>query len=176
MKKIEWKHIPGFSKYKISNCGDVWSDFSNKILRQYNHQCGYKCIDLIDDSGKRRKKRVHRLVMLAFVGEPPNGKNDVNHKDGNKRNNFIDNLEYCSRSYNIIHRYRSLNYQAPNGIRDHALTDEEIDKIRLLRGPKRKDRKYKYTINKLAKMFDVVPQTIMCIIYYSGAYKNRGSF
>ena len=175
MKKIELKRIPGFSKYKISNCGDVWSDTKNKFLKPFASS-GHECIDLIDDFGQRKKNRVHRLVMLAFVGEPPNGKNDDNHKDGNKRNNFIDNLEYCSRSYNIIHRYRSLNYQAPNGIRDHALTDEEIDKIRLLRGQKRKDRKYKYTINRLAEMFDVVPQTIMCIIYYSGVYKNRGSF
>jgi hypothetical protein len=50
---------------------------------------------------------VHRLVALAFLGPPPNGTGDVNHKDCVKSNNRLSNLEWCSRSENMLHAYRN---------------------------------------------------------------------
>lgn len=171
---MEWRIIPGYEDYKVSNTGDVWHIKTGKPTKSWEHDCGYLCVDLADINGNKKHKRIHRLVMLAFVGEPPKGQNDVNHKDGNKKNNNLDNLEYCSRSYNLRHRYEVLGYKSPNGFREHALTDSDITEIRNLRGEKRKDRRYEYSINRLAEMFNVSPQTIMCIIYKCGVYKNRG--
>ena len=55
-----------------------------------------------------RRFRVHRLIAITFLGLPQEGKREVNHKDGNKFNNVVSNLEWVSRSSNIKHAYRVL--------------------------------------------------------------------
>lgn len=72
-----------------------------RILRQHVQRCGYKQIGLHKD-GKEKKVLVHRLVAEAFL-ENPHNYTDVNHKDENKRNNLVSNLEWCNRSYNCLH-------------------------------------------------------------------------
>lgn len=69
-------------------------------------RCGYKEV-LLSENGKTKRYLVHRLILSTF--EPiENEKNfDVNHKDGNKLNNNISNLEWCTRSENIKHSYRN---------------------------------------------------------------------
>lgn len=93
--------------YQVSNMGNVKSVRNNKILSQTNHNGGYKLVSISID-GNHKELTVHRLVALAFIPNP-NGCRDVNHKDGNKANNSVENLEWVSHSENIKHSYRQLN-------------------------------------------------------------------
>ena len=76
---------------------------------------GYKIVGLFIN-GVQKKKKVHRLVAEAFIRNPMNYK-QVNHKDEDKCNNHIDNLEWCSCSYNI--NYGSRNEKVANAIRNN---------------------------------------------------------
>ena len=74
---------------------------SGKTIKQNKSANGYLCVP-ISINGTEKRMLVHRLVMLAFVGQSDM---QVNHKDGNKQNNHIDNLEYCTPSQNIKHSF-----------------------------------------------------------------------
>lgn len=165
---MEWKIIPGFEDYKVSDNGEVWSNLCNRKLSLWKHPNGYLCTDVMDNTKKRYHKRVHRLVMLAFVGKPPRGKTDINHKDGNKTNNNLSNLEYCSRSYNIKHRYNVLGCKPPRGNRNHVLTDEEIIRIRKMHKSKQ------YSLKEIREFWNISHGGLCCIVYKCGTYKNRG--
>ena len=110
MKVIEeWKPIKGFEGYYISNLGRVKSTRSFKgtketILKGSFNQQGYKVITMMKDN-KAYTKTLHRLLAIAFI---PNLNNYccINHKDGNKLNNNLNNLEWCSYSYNNTEAYR----------------------------------------------------------------------
>ncbi len=100
-----WKDIEGFEgEYMISNLGRVKSLKSNIILRQFEYRGGYLEVHLRKPKIKVHKK-VHRLVAEAFLANPNHYK-EVNHKDENKQNNMVNNLEWCSRSYNNTYNNR----------------------------------------------------------------------
>lgn len=67
--------------------------------------CGYRTVQ-ISSGGVKTRLRVHRLVAYSFIGQRPHGW-VVNHKDGNRSNNRVDNLEYVTQAQNIVHSYRS---------------------------------------------------------------------
>ena len=98
-----WKDIPGYEgKYQISNTGKIksFAKYSEgKILTPFITR-GYASIGLCDKSFKKKTFLVHRLVALLFVPNP-NGYKEINHKDENKLNNSSDNLEWCTREYNM---------------------------------------------------------------------------
>lgn len=96
------------TKYSISNLGNVRNDITRKILKKNTHKkTGYEQITLRID-GKSKVLSVHRLVCLEFIPNPDN-KKYVNHIDGNKTNNQLDNLEWVTASENMLHDYRVLN-------------------------------------------------------------------
>lgn len=118
MKEI-WKDIDGFEgRYQISNLGRVKSlerkvKFGSQIriikpmIRKLKAKKGGYLFVQLRKNGKEVDFLVHRLVAKTFC----NGyfKNaDVNHKDGNKKNNIYTNLEWCTRSQNQLHAYRIL--------------------------------------------------------------------
>lgn len=76
------------------------------IKRPCVSSCNYLVIDLFRD-GIRKTLLVHRLIAENFI-ENPMGFPEVNHKDGNRLNNSLSNLEWCNRSYNIKHSYDNL--------------------------------------------------------------------
>lgn len=99
-----WKDVHGYEgKYLVSSYGRIKSLYTNKLKRATIKNTGYKCVDLYLN-GKRENKTIHRLVAEAFL-ENDNNYKVVNHIDGNKLNNNISNLEWCSQSQNIKHSY-----------------------------------------------------------------------
>lgn len=87
--------------YLVSNYGRIKSLAWNKerILKQKNTNSGYLSV-LLCKNNKRKEKLVHRLVMEAFFEK---SERDINHIDGNKTNNFIENLEFVTKSQNMTH-------------------------------------------------------------------------
>lgn len=101
----EWKDVVGFEQYfKISSFGRLFSKRSNKILKQNIRKDKRVTVATIigGRGGKTKCFKIHRLVAEAFIPNPEN-KPQVNHKDGNPSNNFLDNLEWVSGSENIRH-------------------------------------------------------------------------
>lgn len=105
MSNEVWKDIDGFDdKYQVSNLGQIRSTYSGKkhrtiVLKPMVQKNGYLYVVLWKD-GKKKNKLIHRLVALAFV-DNPNNYPEVNHKDENKENNTVDNLEWCEHKTNI---------------------------------------------------------------------------
>ena len=97
------KDIPGFEcLYACDTKGQIWSYYTNKFLSPSKSKRGYLHIVLIKDK-KRYDYRVHRLIAMTFLENPEN-KEQVNHIDGNKMNNCVDNLEWNTIQENCRHR------------------------------------------------------------------------
>lgn len=98
-----WKDINGFRElYQISNLGRVRRKDNFKVLKPLSISKGYKGVRLYETKNKAITKKIHRLVAEYFIPNPLNLP-QVNHKDGNKSNNRIDNLEWCSNEFNMNH-------------------------------------------------------------------------
>lgn len=99
----EWKNIPGFDDhYKISSFGRIISKYKGwKEKRPSLQKSGYLYVDLYINHEKRRSS-IHRLVAEVFIPNLEN-KPQVNHKDGNKLNNSVSNLEWVTASENSLH-------------------------------------------------------------------------
>ena len=104
MKEI-WKPVIDFNDYLISNFGLIKSIKFNKsvILKQKITKDGYLTV-ILYNNGDPHNFRVHRLVALSFILNP-NNYPQINHIDGNKENNCINNLEWCTGSQNMKHSY-----------------------------------------------------------------------
>jgi hypothetical protein len=97
------KTIKNFSKYIIYEDGSIYSLFNNIWRKQNNDKDGYQIIVLTNDQGKKITCKVHRLVAQTFISNPDD-KPNINHKDGNKKNNHISNLEWVTTAENNHHQ------------------------------------------------------------------------
>lgn len=98
-----FRDIKGYGgKYQISTWGRVYNTEYGRFVAPQETAKGYLRVDLFDANGYRKHHKVHRLVAKAFI-ENPDNKPQVNHKDGNKRNNSITNLAWCTNSENRQH-------------------------------------------------------------------------
>ena len=93
--------LPFDTKYAISNKGVLINVKNGKKLKTSINKNGYLEVQL-STNGMRKSYRIHRLVALMFLNNEEN-KPYVNHKDGNKLNNSVDNLEWCTAKENDIH-------------------------------------------------------------------------
>jgi hypothetical protein len=112
LKYLGYKIIPGYEKYMCNEKGDVYSTKTNKMMTQCLSGNGYFTVYI-----EKKNLTIHSLVAKTHIYCPLN-KVEVNHKDGNKKNNHISNLEWCDSSENKKHaretglsRYRSKKVQ-----------------------------------------------------------------
>ena len=122
LPKQIWKDIPGYEgKYQVSNLGNVKSlnykrSGKEKLLTPYQKPNGYMTISLWNNN-RGHTEYIHRLVANAFIDNPDNLP-EVNHKDENKQNNSVENLEWCGSKYNMnygegAHKKSAENHKKP---------------------------------------------------------------
>lgn len=118
----EWEIIPYASNYDVSNFGRIRQNKKNKILKPYiSKQNGYSYVMIRCNNGKYINKRIHRLVAEEFIPNP-NNLPMVNHKDFDRSNNIIDNLEWVTGSQN--------NLWSSENIRKSALGKKQTNQMR----------------------------------------------
>ena len=148
-----WVNI--FDKYEISETGIVRNTKSGREVKQFLGKDGYFRIQI---AGKTRT--VHRLVALTFIPAEV-GKDFVNHKDGDKTNNHVSNLEWCTRSENLKHAYVH-GLKNSNGVKNgrSKLTEADVNFIRThhISGDKN------FGSTALAKKFGGARQTISAVV------------
>lgn len=131
LPKRIWKDIPGFEGlYQVSNDGKVRSLNYNRtgkkqILKQSMDRGGYKMVQLWKNN-KKETCKVHRLVAQTFIPNPNNWP-QVNHKDENKSNNHISNLEWCTQEYNS--NYGTRNERISVAMKGKPKTEQHRKKI-----------------------------------------------
>lgn len=136
-----WKPMPNFEEfYEVSSNGRVKRSKPGQgtrkgyILKAFPAQSAgrYAHVMICPGDGKPRSIRLHKKVAEAFLGRCPAGK-EVNHKNGDRMDARLENLEYVTRSENQRHRYRVLGHHSPRGESHYnsKLTDAIVRKIRL---------------------------------------------
>lgn len=117
--------------YTINDDGEIFSDISGKMKTRNKGNTEYQIINFMTQEGKKKTYRVHRLVMMAFKPIQNMDKLEVNHIDGDKKNNALKNLEWCSSSENQKHAFQTGLQQARKGEKSNLskLTQTDVDKI-----------------------------------------------
>lgn len=101
----KWTTIQEASNYEVSTYGNIRNKTTQKILKGRLTKSGYLQVSLkIDETNKFSNRYIHRLVAIYWIDNPED-KREVNHKDGNKENNNINNLEWVTSSENQKHRH-----------------------------------------------------------------------
>lgn len=159
----EWKPIPDYDGYQVSNFGRVKSFKQSrvKILKPVINRQGYLLASLSNITN-HKSFRVHRLVAQLFVPNPTN-KSEVNHRDGNKFNNFVDNLEWVTSSENQQHAVTMGLQKSGVDVYNAKFTNEQILWIR--------DNPNNLLVSELAKIFNT-QTTVISAIQLGKRYKN----
>lgn len=136
-----WKDIEGYEGlYQISNVGNVKSlarakkdtlgriqSIKEKILKAAADKDGYFRV-VLQKNGEKKNKIAHRLVAQAFIPNPDN-KPQINHIDGNKQNNRLSNLEWCTLAENRIHAFNTGLQFVHKGEKNHlSKSVKQLDK------------------------------------------------
>ncbi|MBS4207470.1 NUMOD4 motif-containing HNH endonuclease [Bacillus sp. FJAT-50079] len=148
-----WKTIEGASAYEVSNLGRVRrkAKKDGSCLKPTVNGSGYETVKLKqDENGKYRTHYLHRVVAEAFIPNLEN-KIDVNHKDGEKTNNHVSNLEWNTRKENINHAWEIGLFGS-----ESILYEEDVTEIHKLYIPYNKE----WNMERLAEMYDVSITTI----------------
>lgn len=113
------KRLKNFPMYLIDDDGNVFSEYTKKYLKTHLNNRGYVVCQLRDKNGKNCVALVHRLVAKTFIPNKLVEQLEVNHKDGNKLNSNVNNLEWCTRKENIHHGIQ-------NGLISQLMTKQSI--------------------------------------------------
>lgn len=143
MNEEQWKVIPGLERYEISNLARIRlregkSHVGVPFIGSLSPRQGYVFTRLRPNAGQTKRFSIHRLMAKAWIPNPHNYP-QVNHKNGNRSDNRIENLEWCTPSYNVAHSYQLLGRKSPipkgAGERHPAarLSTEQVLTIRSLR-------------------------------------------
>lgn len=149
--------------YEITKDGQVWSHpkggrngFRGMWMSPVKDGTGYFFVYL-KKNGNRKAHKIHRLIANAFIPNPSHYP-EINHKDGVKTNNSVDNLEWVTHSQNMLHAHRTGLNQAAKGIKNGfaKLDEKQVLEIRRIR-----DTGMSYS--KIATMFNVAKGTVVFI-------------
>lgn len=151
-----------YKGYYISNFGNL-KGRSNKLVKLTVNKRGYYCHTIYPEGRKSKCKclRIHRLVAKAFIPNP-NNLPLVNHKDGNKTNNHIDNLEWCDCSYNTKHAYAIGLARAKRGCENVRSKLKEEDVLWIRKHYKPGDKEF--GARALAKKFNMCHTNISRLV------------
>ena len=149
--------------FSISRCARIKNNTTGKILKQSVNKTGYYQIvtKIGGRNGRNRLFRVHREYAIAFIPNP-HGLPQVNHKDGNKLNNSIDNLEWCTAAYNTQHAHKLQLTTVHRGHENSQSKLSKEDREFILKNYSRYD--VNYTGRALAEKFGVDKMQIYRII------------
>ena len=182
MSKEIWITVRGFEGlYDVSNLGRVRSLPRIKTWKRKNVICKqpvdgkiliqkpigkkkkYLGVELCDksvDSNHHKTALVHRLVAEAFIPNPE-GKKDVNHKDGNTRNNCVENLEWATRKENINHAFQTgLNKTYGMNHPSSKVTEDQVKEMREMYKEGEKGRGY----IAISRIYGISPSTVKNIV------------
>lgn len=195
----EWRSVVGYEGlYEVSNLGRVRSmsgafKYHRATILKPKKSSQYATIWLSDGTGKQKSVTVHKLVAAAFIGPRPDGL-EVNHKNGNKHDPSLGNIEYMTKSQNAIHAYHVIKTRiAPttanpgcaakgdrNGSRLHPnsrprgnghanskLTEADVISIRA-RFPIGRSVPGRPTLQQLADEFGISRQSVWYIVHRRG--------
>ena len=166
MSNIIWKPLQyngeTYNKFEVSNDGQLRNVNTGTVYKQHLNKEGYNqvCVSL----GSRNKKKVfkiHKAVAETFISNPDK-KETVNHIDGNKQNNSMDNLEWATYSENVQHAFDTGLAQATRGVNSTSskLTREDVIYIRTHYIP----NSLTYGTRALGRKFNVNHETIRDVI------------
>ena len=153
-----WSEVPKFKNYLASNLGRVWNRNHGRYITGSIQEYGYIQICLYRND-KRYFFRLHNLIASLFIEKPTS--NEVlepNHKDGNKLNNKVINLEWLTHSENMIHASNNNLFPDRKGekSRSHILKETEAREIKTVLNKARiRSRKHTNIIVELAKTYSV---------------------
>lgn len=154
-----WKSLPNYPGVEISNLGRIkrleTQGHPEYIVSEFaKDRDGYCRVNVkrVDKPNHYMSTAVHRLVALAFIPNPEN-KSAVNHKNNNRTDNRVENLEWVTPKENVHHSYlygnRKVNKEVP---KTTVLTDFQISQISFL-------RQY-YSLNQISQLFNIKYQTL----------------
>ena len=157
-----WKPVKGFEdRFEVSNMGRVRNIHKKNILKSYIPNNGYHTLRIYVGDGKARNFSIHRFVAEAFIPNPEH-KPQVNHIDGDKQNNNVENLEWVTARENAIHAFNaglrtSIGSNHPNS----KLTETMVSEIKkdYVRGSRQ------YGARPLARKYGVDQKAIYSIIH-----------
>lgn len=155
------KVIKDFPNYAITEDGRIISKkLGGREKVQQTDQHGYRVVTL-SHQGKRKIFKIHRLVAENFLSPSSDKeKKYVNHKDGDKLNNDVDNLEWCTPSENVAHAYRTglRPYTKGESSPNSKLTEWDVHFIRLWHSQK-------YKLREIAETFSVTKSLVEKVVY-----------
>lgn len=144
-------NVQGYEMYLVSEDGVVVNSRTGRELKYDLSSAGYRRVTLSSE-GKTKRMTVHRIVAETYLNKESNSL-VVNHKDGDKLNNKVTNLEWVSESENAKHAFRKGLRVAPNRLPEHI-----VESVRYLRG-------LGLTRKEVASQFDIKESRVQDILY-----------
>ena len=120
-----------FPNYMINKEGNIYSKPYKKLMKKHQNNDGYQTVNL-SKNNKSKSFLIHRLVAEHFIPKIE-GKTKVNHKDGNKINNHVDNLEWCDDSENNMHRHKLNKSKTKEDNTDESESEQEKSKTKVVK-------------------------------------------
>jgi len=155
-KGKEYKHVHKHPGFYCKKDGTIIGKRGKPLVGRID-KCGYRQVAL-SENGITKQKSVHRLILETFNPIPNMENFQVNHINGNKLDNRLENLEWCTRSENLLHAYANGLEKKRNGFNHwrHAFTKEQVEDIRINCKPRIKGK----CITDFAKKYNCHVSTI----------------